>query len=63
MPEEAIDLAARARARAALIVHYAPARRAEIEALCEVAGPWIRPAVAGLVRTVGPRAGVDGRAG
>lgn len=57
-PEEAVELATRANARAALLVHYAPARRAELEALCESAGPWIRPAVAGLVRTVGPRAGV-----
>ena len=50
--EEAIDMARRAEARSALIVHYDPARRAEIEAMCEEAGPWIRPAVAGLTRTV-----------
>jgi ribonuclease BN (tRNA processing enzyme) len=57
-PEEAIELATRADVRAALLVHYAPSRRAEIEAMCEAAGPWIRPAVAGLVRTIGPRSGV-----
>ena len=57
-PEEAIELAIRAEARTALLVHYAPPRRAEIEALCEAAGPWIRPAVAGLVQTVAPRAGI-----
>lgn len=50
--EEAIDLARRAEARSALLVHYDPARRAELEAMCEAAGPWIRPAVAGLTRTV-----------
>ena len=62
-PEEAIDLATRAEVRTALLVHYAPSRRAEIEAMCEAAGPWIRPAVAGLVRTIGPRAGVASRTG
>ena len=62
-PEEAIELATRAGARTALLVHYAPSRRAELEAMCEAAGPWIRPAVAGQVRTVGPRAGVAGRTG
>jgi ribonuclease BN (tRNA processing enzyme) len=46
--EEAIDMATRARARSALLVHYAPARKAELEAICAVAGPWIRPAVPGL---------------
>lgn len=58
--EEAIDLARRADARSALIVHYDPARRAEIEALCEAAGPRIRPAVAGLTRTVSASAREDG---
>jgi ribonuclease BN (tRNA processing enzyme) len=62
-PEEAIDLAAAAEVDAALIVHYAPDRRAEIEATCEAAGPWIRPAIGGLTRTVSPRAQVVGRAG
>ena len=50
--DEAIDLARRAEARSALIVHYDPSRRAELEAMCEAAGPWIRPAIAGLTRTV-----------
>jgi ribonuclease BN (tRNA processing enzyme) len=61
-PEEAIDMATRAEARSTLLVHYAPARRAELDALCEAASPTIRPAVAGLVRTVAPRAEVVGRA-
>jgi len=59
--EEAIDMATRSGARSALLVHYAPARRAEFEALCEAAGPWIKPAVAGLTVTVSPPR-VDGRA-
>jgi ribonuclease BN (tRNA processing enzyme) len=52
--EEAIDMATRARARSALLVHYSPARRTELEALCEAAGSWIRPAVPGLQATVSP---------
>ena len=52
--EEAIDLAGRARARAARIVHYPPSRRPELESLCERAGSWIRPAVPGLTMTVTP---------
>ena len=53
-PEEAIDLAVRADVRQALLVHYPPARRAEIATMCATAGPWIRPAVAGLTVTVTP---------
>jgi ribonuclease BN (tRNA processing enzyme) len=52
--EEAIDLARRAEARSSLVVHYDPSRRAELEAMCETAGPWIRPAIASLTRTVTP---------
>ena len=52
--EEAIEMATRARARSALLVHYAPARKAELEALCGLAGPWIRPAVPGLTAIVSP---------
>jgi ribonuclease BN (tRNA processing enzyme) len=52
--EEAIELATRAAARWALVVHYAPGRHEEIEARCEATGSWIRPAVAGLTRTVSP---------
>jgi ribonuclease BN (tRNA processing enzyme) len=52
--EEALDLARAARARAALLVHYAPARRAELEALCRAAGPWAHVAVDGLTMTVQP---------
>ena len=50
--EEAIDMATRARARSAMLVHYSPTRRPELEALCEAAGPWIRPAVPGLAAIV-----------
>lgn len=53
-PEEAIDMATRARARSALLVHYSPARRLELEDLCAAAGPWIRPAVPGLTAVVRP---------
>jgi ribonuclease BN (tRNA processing enzyme) len=53
--EEAVDLARRAEVQAALIVHFDPARLADLDALCEAAGPWIRPAVAGLTRTVPSR--------
>jgi ribonuclease BN (tRNA processing enzyme) len=51
-PEEAIELATAAQARSTLLVHYAPARRAELEAMCAAAPVPIEPAVAGLVRTV-----------
>lgn len=53
-PDEAIDLAVRSEARATLLVHYAPERRAEIAALCATRGTSIRPAVAGLTVTVTP---------
>jgi ribonuclease BN (tRNA processing enzyme) len=52
--EEAIDMATRARARSALLVHYSPARRLELEGLCAAAGSWIRPAVPGLSAIVSP---------
>lgn len=52
--EEAIDMATRTRARAALLVHYSPTRRVELEALCEAAGSWIRPAVPGLNVVIRP---------
>ncbi len=57
-PEEAIELARRARARSALLVHYSPARRERIEALCAAAGAWVRPAVDGLTITIAPGAAV-----
>ena len=57
--EEAIDIALRARARETLLVHYPPARRAEIEAMCDASGAAIRPAVAGLVRTSARASGAD----
>ena len=53
-PEEAIEMARRARARSAILVHYGPARRAEMDALCAAAGPWVRTAVDGLTVTVRP---------
>ncbi len=59
--EEAIDMATRSGARSALLVHYAPARRHEFETLCQAAGPWIKPAVAGLTVTVS-RPAIDDRA-
>lgn len=46
--DEAIDMATRTRARSALLVHYSPTRRTELEKLCAAAGAWIRPAVPGL---------------
>jgi len=52
--EEAIDLARRAGARSARIVHYPPSRRLELEGMCESVGSWIRPAVPGLTMTVTP---------
>lgn len=55
-PEEAIELAIRAEAAQALLVHYQPARREEIAAMCADVGPWIRPAIAGLTVTVNPAA-------
>ena len=59
--EEAIDMAIRAQARETLLVHYAPARRAELDAMCHAADAVIRPAVAGLVRTISPRLEVADR--
>ena len=52
--EEAIDMATRAEARSALLVHYSPTRRPELEAMCAAAGPWIRPATPGLKAVVTP---------
>jgi ribonuclease BN (tRNA processing enzyme) len=59
--EEAIDMAVNSEARETLLVHYAPARRAELDAMCEAADAVIRPAVAGLVRTISPRLEVADR--
>jgi ribonuclease BN (tRNA processing enzyme) len=53
-PEEAIELARRANARSAILVHYAPSRKETIDALCAEVGPWVRPAVDGLTVTVRP---------
>ncbi len=56
-PEEAIRMAHQARVRSALLVHFAPSRKAALEELCGAAGPWIEPAVPGLTRDVGARPG------
>ena len=60
-PQEAIELARRADARSAILVHYGPARKPEMDAMCAAAGPWVRTAVDGLTVTVKPRAGRDPR--
>jgi ribonuclease BN (tRNA processing enzyme) len=59
--EEAIDMAIRSEARETLLVHYAPARRPELDAMCDAADAVIRPAVVGLVRTISPRLEVADR--
>lgn len=61
-PAEAIDLAASAEARAALLVHYGPARRGELERLCATAPLPARAAIDGLTITVDPRADVRAEA-
>ena len=58
-PDEAIEMAREAAVRSALLVHYAPSRRPELEELCEAAGPWIRPAVPGLTTDVSGRPGAS----
>ena len=50
---EAIDLARDAQAGAALLVHYPPDRRPELDRLCAAAGPWIKPAIPELSLTIG----------
>ena len=53
-PDEAIELAQRADARSAILVHYSPSRKEVIDRLCAAAGPWVRTAVDGLTVTVRP---------
>lgn len=60
--DEAIDLATRAEVREALLIHYGPDRRAELESACAAAGDWVQPAIAGLTRTVPASARVAGSA-
>lgn len=55
-PAEALELAVAARAKRALLVHYGPALRPDLEALCRTAGPWVGVAVDGLTMTVSPAA-------
>lgn len=50
--DEALDMARAARARSTMLVHYAPSRRPELEALCAAAGLRARPAIDGAVVTV-----------
>lgn len=52
--EEALDLARAAEARSTILVHYPPARRAELDALCATSGLRARAAVDGAVVTVTP---------
>ena len=52
--DEAIDLARAARVRSALLVHYLPDRRPELEAMCAGEDLWVRPAVAGQTVTITP---------
>ncbi len=59
-PQEAIAIATEAQVGSALLVHYPPSRRAELETMCAAAGPWIRPAVAGSTLTVEPPARITG---
>ncbi len=60
-PQEAIELARSADARSAILVHYGPARKPEMDAMCAAAGPWVRTAVDGLTVTVKPRVARDPR--
>lgn len=61
--DEAIAMARAAEARSALLVHYSPDRRSEIERLCAAAGTWVRPATDGLTVTVTPADGLAAEVG
>lgn len=50
--EEALDMARAAAARSTLLVHYPPARQAELASLCSASGLAARPALDGLTITV-----------
>lgn len=52
--DEAIAMARAADARSAVLVHYPPERRGELERLCDTAGTWVRPAIDGMTATVRP---------
>jgi ribonuclease BN (tRNA processing enzyme) len=54
LAEEAIGMVAAAEARAGLLVHYGPGRRADLEALCATADVPMRVALDGLTITVTP---------
>lgn len=53
--DEALQLAREADARSTMLVHYAPARRPELERLCAESGMRARPAIDGAVVTVTPQ--------
>lgn len=57
--EEALELAAAAEARAVLLVHYPPARQAELADLCAASRVAARPALDGMTVTVRPTASVS----
>jgi ribonuclease BN (tRNA processing enzyme) len=54
MADEAIAMVVAAEARAGLLVHYGPGRRADLEALCASATVPVRVALDGLTITVTP---------
>ena len=58
--DEALDMARAAGARSTMLVHYGPARRPELEALCAASGLRARPAIDGAVVTVSPSGATDG---
>jgi ribonuclease BN (tRNA processing enzyme) len=61
--DEAIALAAAAGTRSALLVHYDPARRSELHAVCAAVGSWVRPAIDDLTVTISPAAAGTGAPG
>jgi ribonuclease BN (tRNA processing enzyme) len=54
LADEAVAMTAAAGARAGMLVHYGPSRRADLEALCAAADVPMRVAVDGLTITVRP---------
>ncbi len=56
-PGEAIDMATRAGAARALLVHYPTSRRAEIAARCAELGGLAAPALPGMTVEIGPHDG------
>lgn len=54
--EEALEMARAADARSVLLVHYPPARQAELADLCAASGLVARPALDGMTVTIRPAA-------